>query len=93
MVSLDNWCDAQDSEIGVHSLKVLSGRPADLANGRNAVASIIPGHYATEEHIARNLVKLGKAAAAEFILQKLPTSKSIRSGDLGEILATEYIAE
>ena len=93
MVSFDNWCDAQDSELGAHSLKVLSGRPADLANGRDAVASIIPGHYATEEHIARNLAKLGKVAAAEFILQKLPTSKSIRSGDLGEILATEYIAE
>lgn len=93
MVSFDNWCDTQDSELGAHSLKVLSGRPADLTNGRDGVASIIPGHYATEEHIARNLAKLGKMAAAEFILQRLPTSKSIRSGDLGEILATDYIAE
>jgi len=27
------------------------------------------------------------------VRQKLPESKAIRSGDLGEILATEYIAE
>lgn len=93
MISFNDWCDTNDTVIGAHSIKVLSGRPADLEAGKNALAAEIPSHYASEEHIARNLERLGKIAAAEFIRQKLPTNISIRSGDLGEILATEYIAE
>jgi Cap4 SAVED domain len=93
MVGFNNWCSAQNLTVGAHSLRVLSDRPTELANGRTAIAAAIPGHYASEEHIARNLARLGKPAAAEFVTQKLPTSKSIRSGDLGEILATEYISE
>jgi hypothetical protein len=92
MVSFGDWCNIDDSMVGVHSIKVLSGRPEDLPKGHDAISSIVPTHYASEEHIARNLARLGKAAAADFIRQKLPTSRSIRSGDLGEILATEYIA-
>lgn len=36
---------------------------------------------------------LGKTAMAEFIEEKLPTTKPIRSGDLGEILGTSYLGE
>jgi len=64
-----------------------------MADARNLVAAVVPGHYASEEHIARALERLGKQAAADFIRKKLPTSKSMRSGDLGEIFATEFIAE
>ena len=42
---------------------------------------------------ARILERFGKTAAATLIREKLPDAKSIRSGDLGEILATEYITE
>jgi hypothetical protein len=53
---------------------------------------VVPDHYASEEQVSRILGRLGKPEAAEFIRLKLPTTKSIRSGDLGEMLATEYIA-
>jgi hypothetical protein len=49
-------------------------------------------HFAAEERIATILRRLGKPEAAKFVEGILPTSKSIRSGDLGEILATEWIA-
>ena len=39
----------------------------------------------------RALARLGKPAAAALIQGKLPTNKAIRSGDLGEIYATEWI--
>jgi hypothetical protein len=39
------------------------------------------------------LRKLGKRAVADYLRTKLPTKKTIRSGDLGEIIATEYIDE
>ncbi len=53
----------------------------------------MPGHYASERHVERVLRQLGKIAAAELVSEKLPTTKGIRSGDLGEIIATEYIEE
>ena len=89
----DDWCDDAPAAAGAHSLRILTARTADLAVGVGAVAAQVPGHYASEEHIARVLDRLGKPAAAELIREKLPTTKGIRSGDLGEILATEYIDE
>jgi hypothetical protein len=66
---------------------------ADLPLGVDIIAAESPGHYASEEHIARILDRLGKPAAAELVREKRLTTKSIRSGDIVEILATEYIDE
>jgi hypothetical protein len=92
MVQFNDWCNATDTNIGAHALRVLSSDPARINVGIGATAAIIPEHYAAEEQLSRILARLGKPAAAEFIRGKLPTTKSIRSGDLGEILATEFIA-
>lgn len=92
MVGFPNWCDQAAENIGAHALEVITAREADTAQGCAAVAAIVPNHYAAEEHVARILRRLGRPRAAAFIEGKLPTTKSIRSGDLGEILATEYIA-
>lgn len=91
MVDFPNWCDRADEAHGVHTLQTVTARPADTGTGRDAVAAIIPGHYAAEEQVARILRRLGRPKSAAFIEGKLPTTKSIRSGDLGEILATEYV--
>lgn len=93
MVEFNSWCDDDHSNVGPHSLHVLSGKPESLHEGYDAIAAIVPSHYAAEEQIVRVLARLGKPAAAELVREKLPTTKSIRSGDLGEILATEYIAD
>lgn len=93
MITFNDWCDVAAIQVGAHGLCVLSVRPANLQDAKNAVAAVVPGHYASEEHIARNFERLGKLATANFIRQKLPVSTSIRSGDLGEIFATEYIVE
>lgn len=93
MVDFNDWCDAQDDAVGAHTIKTLTARAADLHAGRDAIAAVIPGHFASEERIARNLRRLGRDAAAQYITEKLPTTKAMRSGDLGEILATEYIEE
>jgi Cap4 SAVED domain len=69
----------------------MTGQAAGLDTGIQATAAIVPGHYASEEQVARALARLGKPAAAALIQSKLPTTKAIRSGDLGEIYATEWI--
>lgn len=92
MVGFLNWCDQAVEDVRAHALHVISARPGDAPHGCAAVAAVVPGHYAAEEHVARILRRLGRPQSAAFIEGKLPTTKSIRSGDLGEILATEYIA-
>lgn len=93
MVDFPSWCDQAVEDVGPHALHVITARAADTGHGGAAVAGMVAGHYAAEEQLARVLRRLGRPAAAAFIEAKLPTTKAIRSGDLGEILATEYIAD
>ncbi|MDF1670202.1 MAG: SAVED domain-containing protein [Roseovarius sp.] len=91
MPLFDGWCGSVDHPVGDSFLRVLSGQEAHVNAGVQATAAIVPGHYASEEHVAHALRRLGKPAAAALIEGKLPTTKAIRSGDLGEIYATEWI--
>ena len=91
MVKFNDWCRSANAVVGNHTLRLLTGRLANLATGTEATAKVVPAHYAAEEQISQALARLGKSAAAALIEGKLPTTKKIRSGDLGEIYATEWI--
>lgn len=87
----NGWCSSTEAEVGNYYRQVISAQAENLQTGIAATAAIVPGHYASKEHVARVLERLGKPAAAALIQNKLPTTKAIRSGDLGEIYATEWI--
>lgn len=91
MAQFNDWCISVDTPVGNHFLHVMTGQATNLGVGIQATAAIVPSHYASEEQVARALERLGKPAAAALIESKLPTTKQIRSGDLGEIYATEWI--
>ncbi|EDC9475364.1 DUF1837 domain-containing protein [Salmonella enterica subsp. enterica serovar Montevideo] len=91
MVPFYDWCDSADMPLGNHHVRVMTGRPGDIATGIQMTARAIPAHYTTEERIAAALAKLGKTAAAQMLNDLLPQTAHIRSGDLGEIYATEWI--
>lgn len=91
MAQFNDWCSSLDGKVGNHYRRIMTGKTAMLSAGIDATAAIVPGHYASEEHVARALARLGKPRAAALIEGKLPTTKQIRSGDLGEIYATEWI--
>lgn len=91
MAKFNEWCVSVDEPVGIHTRRVMTGQAAQLLTGIQATAAIVPSHYASEENVARALARLGKPAAAALIQGKLPTTKQIRSGDLGEIYATEWI--
>ena len=91
MAQFNDWCLSVDEPVGNHFRRVMTGQAAQLPTGVQATAAIIPSHYASEEQVARALARLGKPVAAALIEGKLPTTKAIRSGDLGEIYATEWI--
>ena len=75
------------------SLSLLTSRGADLDEARDELAVVVRTHYASEERMADLLERLGKPASSAFIRNSLPQGKRIRSGDLGEILASEYVDE
>ena len=93
MISLRDWCRRVLDKVGAHGLQIFTAGQDNIRFAQDAVAAAVPSHYTSEQHIARILDRLGKGGAAAFIREKLPETKAIRSGDLGEILATEYIAE
>lgn len=91
MVQFNDWCDGVDTPLGNHHLHIKTGRAVDRPTGVQLTAAAVPGHYAAEERVARALRRLGKPGAADLITGLLPQTKQIRSGDLGEIYATEWI--
>lgn len=90
-MNFNDWCTSVDETIRSHHCRVMTAQGANLQTAIQATAAIVPTHYASEEQAARALARLGKPEAAALIQGKLPTTKAIRSGDLGEIYATEWI--
>lgn len=72
---------------------MLTCDPAKIDEAVAEVAAVVPDHYASNVHLARVLKRLGKDAAANLLLEKMPKGKSIRSGDLGEIMCAAYVGE
>jgi hypothetical protein len=69
-------------------LTVLAERPGARTVGLTSVRKLVADHFVGETTI---LQAGGYAKAAAAIANSLPTDKRTRSGDLGELLATEYI--
>ncbi|WP_260691846.1 hypothetical protein [Rhizobium leguminosarum] len=62
MTQFNDWCLSIDEPIGNHFRRVMTGQAANLATGIQATAAIVPGHYASEESVARALSRLVKPA-------------------------------
>lgn len=76
MVQFNDWCLSVDEPVGNHFRRVMTGQADNLQTGIQATAAIVPGHYASEEQVARALARLGKLAAAALIEGKLPTTNA-----------------
>jgi uncharacterized protein DUF1837 len=93
MANFDEWSDEETVNVNGHTLCLVTLKDGHDAVAQKNAVEILPDHYASCEKVANILERLGKDAAAEYLRNKLPTKPSLRSGDLGEILATEYIQE
>lgn len=63
-------------------------RPGARPLGLSALKKLLPDHFVGEKTI---LQAGGYSKSAAIIANSLPTNKRTRSGDLGELLATEYL--
>lgn len=93
MTKFNEWCVETEVAVPKHRLRLVASEPAKLTHAIGAVAAALPDYYASPKRVAELLRKFNKSAAAKYVEEKLPTSKSIRSGDLGEVLCTAYVAE
>ena len=87
----DSWSIITNEEIDGHKLHILKVKASNFDEATGDLACVVSEQYIDPISLTDTLEKLGKTAAAEKLHTKLPQSQKLRSGDLGEILATEYI--
>lgn len=87
------WCDKESTGENQKQL----WRLTECAGGRTAImedlSDCIRSHYDDMERIAEDIRELGYPQAAAILAERMPRSTRARSGELGEILATELLEE
>ena len=67
----------------------------EIDGGRDAIKDelieCVRSHYDDPHNIAEDIAELGFPAAAALLAERLPTTVRARSGEIGEVLATEFI--
>lgn len=93
MALFDDWCKINRKENGRKRLWKLT----EKNNGREAIKALlwktVRSHYDSLDRIAEDVKRLGYKGAAKILRERLPRAKRQRSGDLGEILASELVEE
>jgi len=88
----EEWCDINEAEHG--EKKKLCGL-SEKEDGREAIkdelVERVRSHYDNLERIAEDVERLGFTGAAAILHERLPRTRRARSGELGEIIATEFI--
>ncbi|QVL48018.1 MAG: DUF1837 domain-containing protein [Thiocapsa sp.] len=93
MVLYEKWCDATKEQDKRKYYWKYVEKPGGREEIREAFAKTIRSHYERLERIADDVARLGYKVAAEILRSALPQTTKGRSGDLGEILATELVEE
>lgn len=92
MTTFDSWClKAALTSVAAHKIGTLDSH--DDVTGAALMAAKLPDAYADTTALALIAEKYGKPGVAAFLRDRLPTKKTARSGDMGEILATAYLDE
>lgn len=89
----EKWCDAtreQDKRKHYWTYVEKDGGREEI---RDDLAETIRSHYDRLERIAQDVERLGYRIAAKILSEAMPQTPKGRSGDLGEILATELVEE
>ncbi len=86
----ETWMDEQRPIAGAANIVVMQERTGGRAAASAAISQAALDHLAGL-HIIESIG--GMPAAADYIKNKLPAVVKTQSGDLGEILASEYITQ
>jgi hypothetical protein len=82
----DKWLKPITS--GIEGVQLYGERPGGRPGAMKTLKKLVGDHFVGEA----NIVKAGGyRKAAEIILNSLPTNKRTRSGDIAELIASEYV--
>jgi hypothetical protein len=87
------WCDSYGEEDECKRYWSFSEKKGGRDAIRTSLAKTMRSHYDRMERIAADVARLGYEAAATILAAAIPKKPKARSGDLGEILATELVEE
>lgn len=87
----EDWCDRASTTHNGHPFDVLTEKKDAREETLPQLASVIRDHYDSRARFLERAARLGYDRAVDVIRQRLPTTAIARSGDMGEILATEYV--
>jgi hypothetical protein len=87
------WCDATRQKEKRKRYWTYVEKTDGRKNIRKDLTETMRSHYDRLERIAEDVGRLGYKTAAEILRAELPQTPRSRSGDLGEILATELVEE
>lgn len=87
------WCDKESTGDSQKQLWKFIERPGGRAAIEGDLPDCIRSHYDDMERIAEEIHELGYPHAAAILAERMPRSVRARSGELGEILATELVEE
>jgi hypothetical protein len=88
-----DWCDSQRDNNERKRLWKFTERAEGRAVIAGAFPDILRSHYDDADRIADDIRELGFAGAAAILAERLPRTARARSGELGEVLATELVEE
>jgi hypothetical protein len=93
MTLFDNWCNNDEQKNGKKSFWKLTEKNGSRSGIKAHLALTVRSHYDSLDRIAEDVEELGYKAAATILRERLPRGKKARSGDIGEILASELTEE
>ncbi len=94
MAIFKRWCDSEQVEpVKLKRLWHFSEKQLGRKKIEAALIKTVRDHYDNSEQIALDIEELGYPKAAAILAERMPRTKKARSGELGEILATELVEE
>ena len=87
------WCDRESTGDNQKQLWKFTEREGGRAAIEGDLPDCIRSHYDDMERIAEEIRELGYPHAAAILAERMPRSVRARSGEFGEILATELVEE
>ena len=93
MPLFDEWCDNEEEANQKKRLWKLTEKDEGRSAILDGLADTVRSHYDSLDRIADDVEELGYDGASAILRERLPRGKKARSGDLGEILASELTEE
>ena len=88
-----DWCAGTQQKNKKKTSRAYAEKTGGRAKVLTQLGETVRTHYDQSDRIADDVARLGYEGAAEILRAQLPQSRRARSGDLGEILASELVEE